>query len=126
MRYWSLSRSAFLTDISFIFCSLTPKGRFLSQQHCSTVNGRAFILEGFYCEEEELPDRLTHAERESEGEREGEGATASVTVWLLGALYMLLTPGRAALQRSLLSCREISELIQDHNTEGKTFAVSAL
>lgn len=38
----------------------------------------------FYCEEEELRDRLTHAEGGREGRKEG--GTASVTVWPLAAL----------------------------------------
>lgn len=116
-----LSHSAFLIYVFFIcdfksccyFWFLTPKGKFLRQHS---------ILQSFYSEgaqsqagREPLLWR-GGAHRQTDSCREGERATASVTVWLLRALYMLLTPGRAALRHSLLSCRGISELLHTKTT----------
>lgn len=57
---------------------------------------------GFYCEEEELTDRLSHAEREGEGER------LRLTLSGCSLLYILLIPGSAALRRCSLSLGGIS------------------
>lgn len=62
-RYRCLSHERYLCLLEILLFYLIPKGKFLSM-------GRAFILKGlglrqagsFYCEEEELTDRLTHAD----------------------------------------------------------------
>lgn len=60
-----LPHERYLCLLELLLFYLIPKGKFPSQSM-----GRAFILKGlglrqagsFYCEEEELTDRLTHAE----------------------------------------------------------------